>query len=211
MLSERLPGLPIIAVLRGITPADVVPVGEILVREGVQVLEVTLNSPEPYRSITELAQRLGAEALVGAGTVMHAEQVRQVKRAGARLIVSPHADTELIATAKAENMLVLPGCFSPTEIVAAHAAGADAIKLFPAEVIPPVAIRAIRAVVPPAMELFPTGGIDAGNMAAYLRAGADGFAIGSSLYKPGKTLTEIETDARTIVTTFKQAQQGREA
>ena len=207
MLSSHLPGLPIIAALRGITPDEVVPVGELLARNGVLTMEVTLNSPEPYSSIAQLSQHFGTDVLLGAGTVTDVDQIHQVKRAGGRLIVSPHMDIDLISMAKAEQMNVLPGCFSPTEMFQAISAGADAIKLFPAEIMPPVAVRALRAALPPAIEIFPTGGIDESNMLAYLRAGADGFAIGSSLYKPGKTLTAIESDAKSIVAAFRQAKQ----
>ena len=207
MLSNQIPGVPIIAVLRGITPAEVIPVGELLAREGIVAMEVTLNTPRACESITELARRFGADALVGAGTVTRVEQVHQVKRAGGRLLVSPHTDPDLVAAAKAEGMIVVPGCFSPTEIFRAIDAGADAIKLFPADLIPPVAARALRAVVPPDVEMFATGGIDASNMEEYLRSGVNGFAIGSSLYKPGKSLAAIEADAKSIVAAFRQATQ----
>lgn len=207
MLSNQIQGVPIIAVLRGITPDEVIPVGELLEREGVVAMEVTLNSPQAYRSITELSRRFGTEVLVGAGTVTRDEQVHEVKCAGGRLIVSPHSETGLIAVAKAENMIALPGCFSPTEIFRAVNAGADAVKLFPAEIIPPVAVRALRAVLPSETEMFATGGIDTGNMGEYLRSGINGFAIGSSLYKPGKSLAAIESDVKSIVAAFKQAKQ----
>ena len=210
MLSERLPGLPIIAVLRGITPDEVIPIGDLLARAGVVAMEVTLNSPEPYRSIAELSRHFGADIVVGAGTVTGISQIHEVKHAGGSLIVSPHTDVELIATAKAEGMSVLPGCVSPTEIFQAVNAGADAVKLFPAEIIPPVAVKAMRAALPPAIEMFPTGGIGASNMREYLQAGAAGFAVGSSLYKPGKALTAMETDVKSIVAAFKQAQQCQE-
>ena len=170
-------------------------------------MEVTLNSPHAYRSIAKLSRRFGTNVLVGAGTVTMAGQIHQVKHAGGHLIVSPHTDAGLIAVAKAENMLVLPGCFSPTEIFRAINAGADAIKLFPAEIIPPAAVQAMRAVIPPQIELFATGGIDANNMAAYLRSGINGFAIGSSLYKCGKSPAAIEADVKSIVAAFEQATQ----
>ena len=169
-------------------------------------MEVTLNSPQACRSVTELSRHFGADVLVGAGTVTRAEQVHQVKYAGGRLVVSPHTDADLVAAAKAENMIVLPGCFSPSEIFKAINAGADAIKLFPADLVPPIAVRAMRAVLPSETELFATGGIGANNMAAYLQAGANGFAIGSSLYKPGKSPAAIEADAKSIVAAFKRAQ-----
>ena len=195
--------MPIIAVLRGITPEEIIPVGDLLVREGIGALEVTLNSIHAYRSITALSRRFGSDVLVGAGTVTTTEQVHQVKCAGGRLVVSPHVDAGLMAVAKAENMIVLPGCFSPSEIFRAVNAGADAVKLFPAELLPPVGVRALRAVLPREIELFPTGGIEAGNVEEYLRSGADGFAVGSSFYKPGKSLAAIESDVKSIVTAFR--------
>ena len=204
MLSNRIQGVPIIAVLRGITPDEVLPVGELLVREGIAALEVTLNSIHAYRSITTLSRRFGPDVLVGAGTVTSTEQVHQVKCAGGRLIVSPHVDSALVGVARAENMIVLPGCYTPTEVFRAVNAGADAVKLFPAEIIPPVAVRALRAVLPVETEIFPTGGIDAGNVGEYLRSGASGFAVGSSLYKPGKSLAAIESDVKSVVAAFKQ-------
>ena len=204
MLSDQIQGVPIIAVLRGITPDEVIPVAELLVREGIVAMEVTLNSAHAYRSITTLSRRFGPEVLVGAGTVSKTEQVRQVKCAGGRLIVSPHTDSELVAVAKAESMIVVPGCFSPTDVFRAINAGADAVKLFPAELLSPVAVRALRAVLPREIEIFPTGGIEAGNIKEYLQSGADGFAVGSSFYKPGKSLAAIESDVKSIVAAFKR-------
>ena len=205
MFDDQIKGLPIIAVLRGITPDEAIPVGEILAREGIVIMEVTLNSHQPYQSIRKLSHRFGTDKLIGAGTVTTTEQVHQVKQAGGRLIVSPHTNPDVIGTTKAENMIVVPGCFSPTEILTAIKAGADAIKLFPAEMIPPVAVKAMRAVFPPPTEMFATGGIDSHNMMEYLQSGVDGFGMGSSLYKPGKSLAAIETDVKSIVAAFNQA------
>ena len=206
MFDRRIKGIPIIAVLRGITPEEAIPVGEMLSGAGIVVMEVTLNSPKPYESIQQLSQHFGAERLVGAGTVTSPDQVLRVKQAGGRLVVSPHTDVEIIRVAKAENMVVVPGCFSPTEILMALRAGADAIKLFPANMMPPAAVKALRAVFPRPIELFTTGGIDANNMAEYLKSGADGFGIGSSLYKPGKPLSEIEKDITSLVMALQRAQ-----
>ena len=206
MFDHRIKGIPIIAVLRGITPEEAIPVGEVLSGAGIVVMEVTLNSPEPYQSIRQLSQHFDVERLVGAGTVTSLDQVLRVKQAGGRLIISPHMDVEIIRVAKAENMVVVPGCFSPTEIIKAIRAGADAIKLFPAEMMPPAAVKALRAVFPPPIELFATGGIDANNMTEYLKSGTDGFCIGSSLYKPGKPLSEIEKDVTSLVMALQRAQ-----
>lgn len=206
MFNERIKGLPIIAILRGITYNEVIAVSEVLIREGIVILEITLNSPTPYKSIHTLSRRFGNDKLIGAGTVTTINQIHQVKQAGGRLIVSPHTDVNLIRAANAEDMIVVPGCFSPTEVFTAINAGADAIKLFPAEAIPPIAIKAMRDVLSPSVEVFATGGINTDNMAAYLRSGVNGFGIGSSLYKPGKSLTAIEADVKSIVASFIEAQ-----
>ena len=174
-------------------------------------MEVTLNSPEPYQAIQKLSQHFGAKRLVGAGTVTTLDQVLRVKQSGGRLVVSPHTDVEIIRAAKAENMVVVPGCFSPTEILMAIKAGADAIKLFPAEMMPPAAVKALRAVFPRPVELFTTGGINANNMKEYLKSGTDGFGIGSSFYKPGKPLAAIEKDVTSMVMAFRHARDSLKA
>ena len=205
MFGDRIKGLPVVAVLRGITPGEAIPVGEVLTRAGIVVMEVTLNSANPYQSIRKLSRQYGTDKLIGAGTVTTIDQVYQVKRAGGRLIVSPHTDIDVIYAAKAANMIVIPGCFSPTEIHIAIKAGADAIKLFPAEMIPPAAVKAIRAVFPSPIEMFATGGINSNNMTEYLQSGVDGFGIGSSFYQPGKPIAAIEIDTKSIVAAFNKA------
>ncbi len=183
------------AILRGITPGEAQAVGEVLFSCGWGVLEVPLNSPQPLDSIEALA-RAFPDAVIGAGTVMNSEQVQQVHEAGGRLVVSPHCDPHVIAHAAALGMACLPGVMTPTEAFAALGAGASGLKLFPAEMIPPAAVKAMRAVLPPEVLLLPVGGIAPHSMAAYREAGASGFGIGSALYKPGRSAAEVAVAAR---------------
>jgi 2-dehydro-3-deoxyphosphogalactonate aldolase len=186
--------LPLVAVLRGIRPDEAPAIGEALVQGGWSLIEVPLNSPQPLQSIASLAKRL-PDALVGAGTVLDAQQVRDVHAAGGRLIVAPNFDAEVVREARRLGMACLPGVLTASEAFAALRAGATGLKLFPAEMIPPAAVKALRAVLPQDALLLPVGGIAIGNMAAYRSAGADGFGIGSSLYKPGMSAAEVEEKA----------------
>jgi 2-dehydro-3-deoxyphosphogalactonate aldolase len=189
----------VIAILRGLTPEEAPAIGDALRGAGVRILEVPLNSPRPVESIALLARRFGAEALVGAGTVMSAEDVARVAEAGGRLIISPHLDVAVVAAAKAAGLTAIPGAVTPSEIFAALRAGADAVKLFPAELIGPEGLRALRAVVPAAAPLIPVGGVSATTMAAWRAAGASGFGVGSALYRPGCTPEEVAALARAMV------------
>jgi 2-dehydro-3-deoxyphosphogalactonate aldolase len=189
--QERLAKLPLVAILRGITPDEAVAVGEALVAAGFVALEVPLNSPAPLASIERLAAAIGERALIGAGTVLAPARVSQVAAAGGRLIVMPHGDPAVIATAKAAGLLCVPGVATPTEAFAALAAGADALKLFPAEALPPAVVKAWRAVLPADVWLLPVGGIAPETMAPYLAAGASGFGLGSALYRAGISAPEI--------------------
>ena len=198
-LAGWLARCPLVAILRGLTPEDAVPVGEALVEAGVSVIEVPLNSPEPVESIRRLAARFGGAALVGAGTVMTEAQVGEVAAAGGKLLVTPHADPALVRAAKAKGMLAAPGFFSPTEAFALLAAGADALKLFPAEAASPAVAKALLAVLPPGTALLPVGGMSAETIGLWRDAGAAGFGIGGSLYKPGDGPEVVGRRARALV------------
>jgi 2-dehydro-3-deoxyphosphogalactonate aldolase len=197
--AATLAAHPVIAILRGLTPEEAPAIGDALLGAGVRVLEVPLNSPRPFESIALLARRCGAEALVGAGTVMSAEDVARVAEAGGRLIISPHLDVTVVAAAKAAALTAIPGAFTVSEIFAALRAGADAVKLFPAELIGPDGLRALRAVVPAGVPLIPVGGVSAATMAAWRAAGASGFGVGSALYRPGRSAEQVLALARGMV------------
>ena len=184
-LADFLTPLPLVAVLRGISPPEVPGVADALAGAGFRVLEVTLNSPEPFDSIRALAARCGATCLVGAGTVIDPSDVARVREAGGRLVVMPHADTGVIREAKRQGLVCIPGVATPTEAFAALAAGADALKMFPAEALPPAALKAWRAVLPKSTLVFAVGGMRPDNLLPYWEAGADGFGTGSNLYRPG--------------------------
>lgn len=202
MLSTRfrsaLVTCPLIAILRGLTPQEAPQVGRVLWDAGFRILEVPLNSPEPYLSIAALREAL-PDALIGAGTVLEVTQVAQVKAAGGQLVIAPNFNPAVVSAAQSAGMLAIPGATTPTETFAALAAGADAIKLFPAEMISPAAVKAMRAVLPKNALLLPVGGISAANMGTYCQAGASGFGIGSSLYAPGKSISTIQQDALKLI------------
>lgn len=186
--------LPLVAILRGITPEEAPGVGEVLHGTGWRLLEVPLNSPRPLDSIAALARRF-PDAVIGAGTVRTAQEVRDVHAAGGRLIVSPHCDPRVVREAVARGMVCLPGVLTPSEAFAALEAGATGLKLFPAEMVPPAAVKALRAVLPSEVLLLPVGGIAPANVAAYRAAGASGFGIGSALYQPGRDLQALAAAA----------------
>ena len=196
MLTPWLAPLPLVAILRGIGPDEVVVIGKALAEAGFRVLEVPLNSPRPMDSIRRLSAALGEQHLVGAGTVMTTAQVAEVAAAGGRLIVMPHADTEVIRAARQAGMICVPGVVTPTEAFAALAAGADGLKLFPAGQVSPTGLKAWRAVLPREIPVLPVGGITPDNMASWVAAGAQGFGIGSALYAPGVDVDEVARRAR---------------
>jgi 2-dehydro-3-deoxyphosphogalactonate aldolase len=190
---------PLIAILRGLEPARAVDVAHALVDAGISLIEVPLNSPDPLSSIGAIIAAVGDAALVGAGTVLDTGAVRSLAGIGARLLVAPNCNAAVIDAAVASGMIALPGVLTPTEMFAAIAAGAHGLKIFPAELVPPAAVKAVRAVLPPGLPLFMVGGISAANMAAYRAAGATGFGLGSSLFTPGKPLADIAAAAKAVV------------
>ena len=202
VLAQALAQLPLIAILRGLTPAEAPAIGEALVSNGFAIIEVPLNSPEPLQSIATLARQF-TRTLVGAGTVLNAQQVKDVHAAGGRLVVAPNFNPAVVAQALALNMLVLPGVATPSEAFAALDAGAHGLKLFPAEMISPATVKALRAVLPPQVALMPVGGITPDNMTAYRSAGASGFGLGSALYAPGRSAQQVSDNAATFARAFK--------
>ena len=191
--------LGLVAILRGVAPDAVLGIAEVLIDASFKIIEVPLNSPQPIDSIGRLSARFGAQALIGAGTVTTADDVTAVAAAGGRLIVMPHSDLAVIAAAKRAGLFVVPGIATPTEAFAALAAGADGLKLFPAEALPAAVLKAMRAVLPPQTMVFPVGGITPTSMAEYRQAGAAGFGLGSALYKPGDGPAAVAAKAAAFV------------
>jgi 2-dehydro-3-deoxyphosphogalactonate aldolase len=198
-LSGYLRRCPLVAILRGIRPEEAASVAAELETAGFSIIEVPLNSPDPMTSIATLVREFGERLLVGAGTVMTEAQVAEIAAAGARLIVTPHADARVVRAARRLGLVAVPGFFTPAEAFAMLEAGADALKLFPAEGASPAMLRAMRAVLPSGTQVLPVGGIDASNMAAWRDAGAAGFGIGSAIYKPGDTPAVVAAKARTLL------------
>lgn len=195
--DTELKALPLVAILRGITPEQILPVAQTLYEAGIRAIEVPLNSPQPLKSIEMLSADFGARCLCGAGTVLSAEQVAAVRAAGGRLIVAPNTDSAVIAAAK--GMTVMPGFASASEAFAAIAAGATHLKLFPAATYGPAHLKALKAVLPKSVPVFAVGGIGAGEIAQWKEAGADGFGFGSGLFRPGDARAQIAQKAKTLV------------
>ncbi|MBB6505059.1 2-dehydro-3-deoxyphosphogalactonate aldolase [Sphingomonas endophytica] len=194
---------PLVAILRGLTPAEAPAVGDALVDAGFTLIEVPLNSPDPFDSIKLLVERVGDRALIGAGTVLTVEDVARVQDVGGTLIVSPNTNTDVIAATAARGMISMPGYFTPSEGFAALAAGATALKLFPADGTTPAYLKAQRAVLPKTTRMLAVGGIVPENVAEWLAAGADGFGLGSNLYRPGKSADAVAAEARRYLSALK--------
>jgi len=196
----------LIAILRGLQPDESAAIGHALYEAGFRLIEVPLNSPDPLESIRIMRGALPSDCLIGAGTVIDPADCERIHQAGGELIVMPHSDAAVIRAAKAAGMICCPGVATPTEAYAALAAGADALKLFPAEQLGPAVLKAWRAVLRPPIALVPVGGITPDNLDIYVQAGASGFGLGSALYKPGLDAAEVGKRARDFIAAWKRAQ-----
>jgi len=204
MIDPYLERLPLVAILRGVNPEDVVGVGNALADAGFAIIEVPLNSPRPLESIERLHEKFAETILIGAGTVMSPANVRDVAAAGGRLIVMPHGDAEVVRAAKSAGLACIPGIATPTEGFAALANGADALKLFPAELLTPAVLKAMRSVFPASTRFLPVGGITPDAMASYVAAGAAGFGLGGALYRRGDDPSRVAANARDFVAAWKR-------
>ena len=207
-IKSLLTEMPLIAILRGIHPEEATQVAKVLVDAGFRIIEVPLNSPNPIESIRRMVHELGDQVLFGAGTVTDPLSIAVIKAAGGRVVVSPHLDLEIVRVTKESRLFSIPGIATPSEAFSALAAGADALKLFPGEAIPPKVLKAVKVVLPPQTLLLPVGGINQGNMADYWHAGAAGFGIGSNLYAPGRKAEEIALRAKELVAAINRIRGG---
>jgi 2-dehydro-3-deoxyphosphogalactonate aldolase len=199
---------PLVAILRGVQPAEVESICAALERAGISIVEVPLNSPRPLESISILSRSFGDRMMIGAGTLTTSSQVEEVAAAGGRLIVTPHADTAIVRAAKNAGLFACPGFFNPTEAFALLDAGADALKLFPAEVLGPPMLKALRAVLPASAVMIPVGGVDADQVAPWMAAGALGLGVGSSIYRPGDSAAVVEAKGRALVAAVRAYRNG---
>lgn len=197
--QEALKTMPIVAILRGIKADEALGIGEMLLKVGFKIIEVPLNSPKPFDSIKVMASAFGDRAIVGAGTVLNVGDVERLSAVGGQICISPNTNIDVIKRAKALGMISVPAFFTATEAFVAVDAGADALKLFPAELVGPQGLRALKAVLPKEMAIFPVGGINVNNMESYVDVGAAGFGIGTAVFKPGDTAEIVYDKAKTFV------------
>ena len=193
---------PIIAILRGVKPAEAVGIAGVILAAGIDKIEVPLNSPSPFDSINAIVKVYGDQALIGAGTVLTTAQVKQVRSAGGQLVVSPNCDPAVIAATIAEGMQSWPGVFTPSEALAALQAGATGLKLFPGDMAGPKGLKAMSAILPFGTQVYAVGGTAPDNFSKWIEASADGFGLGSAIYKPGDTSETVAAKAQAIVTAF---------
>lgn len=196
--DSQLSAMPVVAILRGVRPDEIEAVGEAIIAAGITILEVPLNSPDPFASIEIMARCFSGRAIIGAGTVLNAADVTRCKEAGSQLIVSPNMRPEVIKATVAGGMISAPGCLTPSEAFNALDAGAHAIKLFPGELVSPAAVKAMRAVLPANAKLLVVGGVTTDNLSAYRNAGATGFGVGGSIYRAGNSADTVGANAKAL-------------
>jgi 2-dehydro-3-deoxyphosphogalactonate aldolase len=201
---------PVIAILRGVTPAEVVAIGGALVAAGIRLIEVPLNSPDPFASIEALQAQFGGEAMIGAGTVLDTASVDRLAATGARLMVAPNTDPAVIARALKHGLEAFPGFFTPTEALAAIAAGAKRLKLFPASSASPTYLKALLEILPSEVGVWAVGGVDAGNLDQWIDGGTEGVGLGGALYRPGDTAAEVAAKAERIVAAWNKTKRNRQ-
>jgi len=206
--SELFSQMPLVAILRGLRPVEAVPVAQGLVEAGFTMIEVPLNSPEPLRSIEAIERAVGGRAMVGAGTVLRPEQAEQVLATGARLVIAPNMNLSVAQVVRHHDGFWCPGVFTATEAFSALDAGAAALKLFPAELMPPAGVKALRAVLPATALVLPVGGITPDSLAAYWQAGANGFGLGGALYRPGDSAQKVAQSAKAFVKSIQTLMQA---
>lgn len=200
--ARRLRQLPLVAILRGINAPEASAIVGALIEQGFGLIEVPLNSPAPFDTLEEIVDRFGEQAMIGAGTVITVEQVHRIADIGCKLVVSPNCNTDVISAARRRHLAVVPGIVTPTEALVAIAAGATALKLFPAEGFSPAYLKAMKAILPPDVLVLPVGGISPGNIAPWIAAGAAGFGLGSGLYRPGLEPPQVAELAKNYVLGF---------
>lgn len=204
-LSQATQNMPLVAIIRGITPDQVLEVATAIKDAGFSIIEVPLNSPDPYKSIKLMADAFGDEILVGAGTVTSVEHVDKVQQAGGRLIVSPNINVDVIKRTKQLGLYSVPGFYTPSEAFTAIDAGADALKMFPADTLGTKGLKAMSVVIPKHIPIFAVGGVNAGNMHEYLAVGAAGFGLGSGVYKAGMSAQDAHNNAKAYVKAYQAA------